>query len=846
MSSRSPRLAIAALCATLGGAFAVTAFAAPAAAATPFAPALTRAPYLTDLVGNHVDVNFATDRSGSAATVGWGPVTGGTCSPTNVVTAARTSVTVAAVSEYSWYAPIDLPASGSYCYRAYLGSVDLLGSAASPVFTTQVPRGDSDSFTFDVIGDWGQVDSTGAGPAMANLMSRIANSGARFMVTVGDNGYPNGSETNYGDLQQTGADTSAIFGPSFWTVAGSTTPMFTAAGNHGLSGTTHTDLKTWREDQAVAQSNGRYQNDVYCCVNGTTSSNYASEWYAFDAGNARFYMLDSAWGDTNKGNANVYANDAAAHFAPGTAEYQWLTTDLATHPSQLKFAFFHYPLYSDNKDQASDTYLQGANSLEGLLANSGVQMVFNGHAHIYQRNTPSAPGMPITYVTGGGGATLEPIGPCSATDAYGIGWSPTKLKGYSCGAGRAPTSDAQLYHFLRVTVSGSTVTVAPTDSTGAVFDPQTYTFTGAPVTYLDSRPAALTNATSATFTFHASDPAATFSCALDSRPAAACTSPVTVTGLADAAHTFTVVATANGRSDPSPPTAKWTVDTTAPSRPVGLTGRAASSVEVDLAWQAAQDTNAIASYKIYRDGTQYQTVSGTTINYADTVTAGSSHTYTVSAVDGAGNESARSDPVTVTTTSSTPVFSDGFEGGNLKAWSSSGGLTVQSTTVRTGQYAALGSSNSVGNYAKRTLPASYVDGYARTGFDLVAQSGQVNLLRDRTSDGTSIGYVYVTSAGLLAFHDDATGANTVSSTAITSGWHVVELHLVVSSSSGASDGTVQVWLDGTLVGALSSQSSVNVGAVPIAAMQIGDVQAGRAGGVVFDDAAFGTSRLGVA
>ena len=57
-----------------------------------------------------------------------------------------------------------------------------------------------------------------------------------FAVTVGDNGYPNGSQINYGDLQQKGADTSAIFGPSFWSGAGSTIPLFTAAGNHGLSG----------------------------------------------------------------------------------------------------------------------------------------------------------------------------------------------------------------------------------------------------------------------------------------------------------------------------------------------------------------------------------------------------------------------------------------------------------------------------------------------------------------------------------------------------------------------------------------------------------------------------------
>ncbi len=170
---------------------------------------------------------------------------------------------------------------------------------------------------------------------------------------------------------------------------------------------------------------------------------------------------------------------------------------------------------------------------------------------------------------------------------------------------------------------------------------------------------------------------------------------------------------------------------------------------------------------------------------------------------------------------------------------------MQTSTVRTGQYAALGSSNTVGNYAKRTLPAGYTDAYARTGFDVVAQSGQINLLRLRTADGTSIGYAYVTSGGLLAFHNDTTGANSVSTTPVGAGWHVVELHVATSSATGATDGTVQVWLDGSQIGSLSSQA-VNTGTAAVAAMQIGDVQAGKAGGVAFDDAAFGTSRLGVA
>ena len=102
---------------------------------------------------------------------------------------------------------------------------------------------------------------------------------------------------------------------------------------------------------------------MYCCVNGTTSANYASEWYAFDAGLARFYVLDAAWGDTNPGTATVYANDAAAHWTPGSAR----VPVAAERPRRrtrrgLKFAVFHYPLYSDNKTESSDAPAAGTPS----------------------------------------------------------------------------------------------------------------------------------------------------------------------------------------------------------------------------------------------------------------------------------------------------------------------------------------------------------------------------------------------------------------------------------------------------------------------------------------------------
>ncbi|MDQ1481649.1 MAG: acid phosphatase type 7, partial [Actinomycetota bacterium] len=137
--------------------------------------------------------------------------------------------------------------------------------------------------------------------------------------------------------------------------------------------------------------------------------------------------------------------------------------------------------HSDNATEASDTYLQGASSLEGLLASNGVDMVFNGHAHMYERNAPALGNM-VSYVTGGGGGVLEPTGGygCTAIDLYSIGWSPTGNVGSRCGSATAPTSPSQVYHFLHVTVSGSTVTVAPQNALGQTFDVATYNFPATP------------------------------------------------------------------------------------------------------------------------------------------------------------------------------------------------------------------------------------------------------------------------------------------------------------------------------------------------------------------------------
>lgn len=89
-------------------------------------------------------------------------------------------------------------------------------------------------------------------------------------------------------------------------------------------------------------------------------------------------------------------------------------------------------------------------------------------------------------------------------------------------------------------------------------------------------------------------------------------------------------------------------DTNAPSVPANVMAAAQSSSSVLVTWSAATDNVAVVGYTVYRNGTNVTTVSGT--NYTDTGRAASTlYTYTVTAKDAAGNESAASEPAVATT-----------------------------------------------------------------------------------------------------------------------------------------------------------------------------------------------------
>jgi hypothetical protein len=82
-----------------------------------------------------------------------------------------------------------------------------------------------------------------------------------------------------------------------------------------------------------------------------------------------------------------------------------------------------------------------------------------------------------------------------------------------------------------------------------------------PETTIVSGPPAVSSAAIATFTFTASEPAATFQCSLDDSVLSACTSPFTTPALTDGSHTFSVRSVdAAGVADPTPATADFTVE----------------------------------------------------------------------------------------------------------------------------------------------------------------------------------------------------------------------------------------------------------------------------------------------
>ncbi len=289
----------------------------------------------------------------------------------------------------------------NYFYR--VRSEDSNGRVAvSEIATFQTAVEDDDAYAFTVVGDT-QYNPRVTGKIAALCYGLRPN----FHVHAGD-------LVSTGDVKRQWVE--HFFGPSH--VLTSRVAMYPVLGNH--------------------ERNAHWFYDYF----SLPEPEYR---YTFRYGNAQFFMLD-----TNK------------PVGAGTPQYEWLDAELAASKAEWKFAVHHHPIWSSDSNDYGDTS-KGSSTwgnpahrpLAGLYEKHGVDVVFNGHVHVYERTWPmTGPKVDqengVRYVTtGGSGGGLEQFAPNRT-------WFQAQ--------------GARVHHFCFVAVHGGTLRFRAFDEEGRMFD----------------------------------------------------------------------------------------------------------------------------------------------------------------------------------------------------------------------------------------------------------------------------------------------------------------------------------------------------------------------------------------
>ena len=311
-------------------------------------------------------------------------------------------------------------------------------------FTTLKDPSDTSDLFFTVIGDWGQSSS------QEQQVSNNQNTAdPQMILTVGDNAYQSGSLPDW--------DNNAL---AYYVNPMMRVLFMPTLGNHDVA--------------ASGASNWANSAEIKLFLlprNGTEQERY----YSFDSGDAHFVMLD----------ANVPGN---------TTQRNWLDNDLATTLRKWKFVFLHQTPYSCANGIASigsDTSVR--NNWGPLFEQYGVDIVFDGHDHIYERTSYlddfGGDGLGTTYImTGGGGASLDSAAKIDgAGNPYRQPFEPFGSRTYcpflahNCPGGPNNYCSFARYHHTAVRITANnTLVVQAIDNNGFVFD--TFAISKAPPT----------------------------------------------------------------------------------------------------------------------------------------------------------------------------------------------------------------------------------------------------------------------------------------------------------------------------------------------------------------------------
>lgn len=174
-------------------------------------------------------------------------------------------------------------------------------------------------------------------------------------------------------------------------------------------------------------------------------------------------LPDPEWFYTvKKGNVLFIFANTNKDILPGSEQYKKLEKILASSGETWKIMVHHHPVYTSSENSYGNTWFQSQNHgdpnemhLKKLYETYGVDVVFNGHIHLYERTWPVAADKVdfdngVIYVTlGGGGGGLDKA-------AANKTWYAARTR--------------NTHHFLDVNIAGQTLFARAIDTTGVVFD----------------------------------------------------------------------------------------------------------------------------------------------------------------------------------------------------------------------------------------------------------------------------------------------------------------------------------------------------------------------------------------
>jgi len=146
---------------------------------------------------------------------------------------------------------------------------------------------------------------------------------------------------------------------------------------------------------------------------GDLAGNRGLGYYAFTAGSWRIIALNSGAG--------------AGNMSASSPQVQWLRAELDNNRFACTLAYWHHPLFSSGPNGNQPEVRE----LWRVLSDAGVDVVVNGHDHLYERfapqdidGKPSATGI-REFIAGTGGAHLYTPGPPKPNSerrgsAYGV------------------------------------------------------------------------------------------------------------------------------------------------------------------------------------------------------------------------------------------------------------------------------------------------------------------------------------------------------------------------------------------------------------------------------------------